>query len=101
MWFSKLAGDTHKEHIECFYGPQAHACKLCFVMLLWSSKLMYVICTFLSLVFWGFRGLGFRTATFALVEILCTYAVQNFFFIYLFIFSIDGRAGMPGFVSDD
>ncbi|CAK9216840.1 unnamed protein product [Sphagnum jensenii] len=25
MWFSKIAGDTHKERLECFYGPQAHA----------------------------------------------------------------------------
>jgi len=64
MWFSKLAGDTHKEHIECFYGPQAHAWKLFFYLLpvTFPKKFAHF-----SFVFLGLRGLGFRVATFALV----------------------------------
>jgi hypothetical protein len=27
MWFRKIQGGTHKERLESFYGPQAHACK--------------------------------------------------------------------------
>jgi hypothetical protein len=88
MWFSKIAGDTHKERLECFYGPQAHACKLCFVICFYGPQ-AHVCSLYISLSFFG--GLGFRTATFALVEILCTYVVQNYFFIYLFILLMVGQ----------
>ena len=27
IWFGKITGDTHKERLESFYGPQAHVCK--------------------------------------------------------------------------
>lgn len=27
MWFRKIQGGTHKERLESFYGPQAHACE--------------------------------------------------------------------------
>jgi hypothetical protein len=33
IWFSKITSDTHKECLDCFYGPQAHACKLFFYVL--------------------------------------------------------------------
>ena len=27
MWFKKIKGNSHKERLESFYGPQAQACK--------------------------------------------------------------------------
>ena len=27
MWFKKIKGNTHKERLESFYGPQAQACE--------------------------------------------------------------------------
>ena len=27
MWFHKTKGSTHKDRLESFYGPQAHACR--------------------------------------------------------------------------
>lgn len=26
IWFKRLSGSDHAQRLECFYGPQAHAC---------------------------------------------------------------------------
>jgi hypothetical protein len=28
MWFKRIKGKSHKDRLEAFYSPQAHACEL-------------------------------------------------------------------------